>query len=131
MKVKKMIGWIAVLSLAIVFGTFAKPAANTDLSQLDQKDQKLVQQLQDEKADKRMQAAQKLAKRNCVAAENLLVKMMQNDTVYQARIVAAMSLMELDLKQTLPAIKKQAENDENKIVRNALGGIVSKMEQDS
>ena len=131
MKVQKMIGWVTILSLAIAFGAFAKAAPSADLSQLDEKDQKLIQQLENEKADKRMQAAQKLAERNCVAAESVLLEMMKDDPAYQARIVAAMSLMQLNSKDAVTAIKKQSENDPNKIVRNALSGIVKKMEENS
>ncbi|MDZ7722707.1 MAG: hypothetical protein U5R06_07790 [candidate division KSB1 bacterium] len=100
MNIQKMLGWVAILSLVIVFGAFAKASPKADVSQLDAKDQKLVQQLDNEKADKRIQAAQKLAERNCLKAEDALLTMLQEDSAYQARIVAAMSLMKLNSEKS-------------------------------
>ena len=131
MKIQKMVGWVAILSLVIVFGAFAKASPNVDVSQLDAKDQKLVQQLDNEKTDKRMQAAQKLADRNCVQAEDALLNMLQKDPAYQARIVAAMSLIKLDSEKALDAIKDQAEKDPNQIARNALNGMVKQIQNNS
>lgn len=128
MKIQKIAGWFIILALVVAFGAFANTLPGTDLSQLDAKEQKLMQQLEDKNVDKRMQAAEKLVAKNCKKAETALVKMMQDDPVYQARIVAALSLMKLDCKDSVAEIDKQAKADDNKIVRNALLGIVNQMQ---
>lgn len=54
---------------------------------------------------------------------------MKNDKAFQARIVAAMALMDLGDAKALEANRLQAKVDENKTVRTALTGIVKKFEE--
>lgn len=122
---------ILMLSLVFVIGAMAKTLPNAEQAPLNKKEQKLIEKLSADKAGERMEAAQELAKRGCKLAKDHLIKMMKNDDAYQARIVAAMALMKMECKDALPDIKKQAEKDPSKIVRNALSGVVKEMEQSS
>jgi|GEM_PF-5391734 len=128
---KFKIGFVLMISLVFVIGAIAKTLPNAEQTSLNKKEQKLIEKLSAEKAGERIEAAQELAKHDCKLAKDHLVKMLKNDDAYQARIVAGMSLMELECKDALPDIKKQAEEDPSKIVRNALTGVVKKMEQAS
>jgi HEAT repeat protein len=117
---------------AAIFSTaVAKEAVRADASAMNQKDQKLVMQLNSAELEKRVDAAQELGERKVQGAVKELQSMLQKDKEYRARIVAGMALVEIGDKSALEAIKKQAENDPVKTARTALKAMATKLEQQS
>ncbi len=121
---------IALIASAAIFTTaVAKEAVRADASTLNEKDQKLVNQLTSADLNKRVKAAQELGERKVKGAVKELTNMLQNDKEYRARIVAGMALVEIGDAAALDALKKQAENDPVKTARTAMKAMASKLEQ--
>ncbi len=122
----------AVMVLACLMGSVV--AAQTPVDQmptLSEKEQSLLQELNNPELSKRVKAAQELCERGVLQAVDPLINMMQTDEAFQARIVAACALYELGDKKAFDAIKEQAENDPRQTVRTALRGICQKIDQAS
>ena len=71
---------------------------------------------------------QNLKHQDCKGAEEDLIHMLKNDKEFQARIVAATSLMKIGNEKALKAIQQQAENDDVKTARTVMKGIVDRMQ---
>ena len=125
---KLMIAFVLVFAVATT--SFAREANHGQISALTEKNQTLINELQNPELEKRVKAAQELGEKQVVHAVDSLIDMMQNDAEFQARIVAAMSLMEIGDVRALDAIKKQAQVDERRTVRTALKGIVMRFESE-
>ncbi|MBD3378083.1 hypothetical protein GF406_23840 [candidate division KSB1 bacterium] len=118
---KRLIALLSIFTMIFVAGTQVFAAEMTA------KDKELIQNLKHQDLTKRIDAAQKLAERDCKGAEEELIHMLKNDKEFQARIVAATSLMKIGDENALKAIQQQAENDDVKTARTVMKGIVDKM----
>lgn len=83
----------------------------------------LIDALDDQNVGIRTSAALLLKARLCRDAKDPLMKMMQNDKEYVARIIAGLTLMDIGDEESLVLIDKQAKIDENLTVRHVLTGI--------
>lgn len=119
---KRLIALAGIFTMVFVAGT------QVFAGEMTAKDKELVQNLKHQELTKRIDAAQKLAERGCKGAEEELIHMLKNDKEFQARIVAATSLMKIGEEKALKAIQQQAENDDVKTARTVMKGIVDKMQ---
>jgi predicted Holliday junction resolvase-like endonuclease len=118
---KRLIALFGIFTMIFVAGT------QVFAGEMTAKDKELIQNLKHQDLTKRIDAAQKLAERDCKGAEEDLIHMLKNDKEFQARIVAATSLMKIGNEKALKAIQQQAENDGVKTARTVMKGIVDKM----
>jgi HEAT repeat protein len=119
---KRLIALLAIFAMVVISGT------SVFAGEMTAKDKELIQKLSHQDLTKRIDAAQKLAERDCKGAEEELIHMLKNDKEFQARIVAATSLMKIGEEKALKAIQLQAEQDDVKTARTAMKGIVGKMQ---
>jgi len=115
-----------VVIVAMVAAGWAATGTTSEKA-MDKNFSKLVANLTNESLEKRAEAAQKLGEKCCKDAVPHLVKMMQNDAVASARIVAANALAKIGDTSVIPQMLEQSKTDKNKTVRYTLSVIAEEM----
>ncbi|MBN2356691.1 HEAT repeat domain-containing protein [candidate division KSB1 bacterium] len=127
---KRIALFVAVALLVVVVGISGAVTPGPTPEKVLNKDvAKLVAALNNDNLEKRAAAAEKLGEKCCKDAVPYLVKMMKEDQVSSARIVAANALAKIGDYSVIPAMVEQAKQDKNKTVRYALGAIAKQMAQ--
>jgi len=81
-------------------------------------DEYLVTQLEAKNVQVRFDAAVELGDRECQVAAKKLCTMLKKDYAYQARVGAAIALLEMNCTEAVPILKRAAEKDPNPVVRH-------------
>ncbi len=126
MKRFTLIAGMILIAALVASGWTGTPATSPE-KVLDKNLAKMVATLQHENLEKRAEAAQKLGEKCCKDAVPYLVKMMQEDAVPGARIVAANALAKIGDLSIIPKMLEQARVDKNKTVRYSLTMIAEEM----
>ncbi|HNR68925.1 MAG TPA: HEAT repeat domain-containing protein [bacterium] len=129
MKRSAFLSFLLLSLFAVALTAFASVNTNEAASQLSEKDQNLLKDLQDPELSTRTKAAKALCKHCLPQAVDPLIEMMKNDDSYQARILAAMALYEQGDAKGFQAIKEQADKDPRQTVRTTLRGLCQKIDQ--
>lgn len=108
---------LAVMILTLVAGVgFAKSLTDYDRN--------LIDLLKDGNIGIRASAAQLLGERKVEQAVKPLIKMLQTEKNFKARIVAAIALQKIGSSEALPVLKNISLKDENRTVRRVVTGLV-------
>lgn len=89
----------------------------------------LIKSLNDEDVARRANAAQQLAQRNVTDAIQPLVQMLQNDSDFRGRIVAAVALLKLGDQSLIPTLKEAQKNETRKTVQTVLAGVIRELQK--
>ena len=113
----------AMLTAGMILGAVIPVAAEEDEST------RLIKALRADNIGWRVSAAQILGENKEVRAVKPLIRMLQKDLKYSARVSAAVALAQIGDKKALRALKKSARNDRNGTVRTVARGAIFEIER--
>ena len=113
----------AMLTVGIILGAVISVAAEEDETT------RLIKALRAENLGRRVSAAYILGENKEVRAVNPLIRMLENDIKYSARVSAAVALAQIGDKKALSALKNSARNDKDGNVRTVARGAIFEIER--
>jgi HEAT repeat protein len=121
-----------LMKLSVAFVLFllisSAVSAQTPAVAEQEYNQYLINALKDQNIGIRTSAAQLLGERKVKEAVKPLVKALQNEEKYNARIVYALALYHIGDETVVPELKKLAKCDNCKTVRHIMLAIVKEMQ---
>ena len=112
-----------MMTAGMILGAVIPVAAEEDEST------RLIKALRAGNIGWRVSAAQILGENKEVRAVKPLIRMLQKDLKYSARVSAAVALAQIGDKKALRALKKSARNDRNGTVRTVARGAIFEIER--
>ncbi|MCH7618917.1 MAG: HEAT repeat domain-containing protein [Candidatus Marinimicrobia bacterium] len=113
----------AMLTAGMILGAVISVAAEEDETT------RLIKALRAENLGRRVSAAHILGENKEVRAVKPLIRMLENDIKYSARISAAVALAQIGDKEALSALKNSARNDRDGNVRTVARGAIFEIER--
>ncbi|MCH8289426.1 MAG: HEAT repeat domain-containing protein [Candidatus Marinimicrobia bacterium] len=113
----------AMLTAGMILGAVISVAAEEDETT------RLIKTLRADNLGRRVSAAHILGQNKEVRAVNPLIRMLENDIKYSARISAAVALAQIGDKKALSALKNSARNDKDGNVRTVARGAIFEIER--
>ena len=113
----------AMLTAGMILGAVISVAAEEDETT------RLIKALRAENLGRRVSAAHILGENKEVRAVNPLIRMLENDIKYSARVSAAVALAQIGDKEALSALKNSARNDRDGNVRTVARGAIFEIER--
>ena len=113
----------AMLTAGMILGAVISVAAEEDETT------RLIKALRAENLGRRVSAAHILGENKEVRAVKPLIRMLENDIKYSARVSAAVALAQIGDKEALSALKNSARNDKDGNVRTVARGAIFEIER--
>ena len=113
----------AMLTAGMILGAVISVAAEEDETT------RLIKTLRADNLGRRVSAAHILGQNKEVRAVNPLIRMLENDIKYSARVSAAVALAQIGDKEALSALKNSARNDKDGNVRTVARGAIFEIER--
>ena len=113
----------AMLTAGMILGAVIPVAAEEDETT------RLIKALRAENLGRRVSAAHILGENKEVRAVKPLIRMLENDIKYSARVSAAVALAQIGDKKALSALKNSARNDKDGNVRTVARGAIFEIER--
>ena len=113
----------AMLTAGMILGAVISVAAEEDETT------RLIKALRADNLGRRVSAAHILGENKEVRAVKPLIRMLENDIKYSARVSAAVALAQIGDKRALSALKNSARNDKDGNVRTVARGAIFEIER--
>lgn len=126
MKTASKIGLTLVLTLVVTM--FISSAGLSQEMNEKEYNAYLIKALKDDNIGIRTSAAQLLGERKVKEAVKPLVKMLEIEKNYAARIIVSLALHQIGDEKVLLILKEQLKKDRNRTVKHVLAGIIENLE---
>lgn len=126
MKTASKIGLTLVLTLVVTM--FISSAGLSHEMNEKEYNAYLIKALKDDNIGIRTSAVQLLGERKVKEAVKPLVKMLNIEKNYAARIIVALALHQIGDEKVLLILKEQLKKDRNRTVKHVLAGIIENLE---
>ena len=113
----------AMLTAGMILGAVISVAAEEDETT------RLIKALRADNLGRRVSAAHILGENKEVRAVKPLIRMLENDIKYSARVSAAVALAQIGDKRALSALKNSARNDKDGNVRTVVRGAIFEIDR--